>query len=206
MNIEIAKNAGFCFGVKRATDRLEEAIAKDTGERLYTLGTLIHNDVYNQQLAEQGVRITTIGEVKELAESYNDSRVVCMYAADAKYTGVDMADASFRAKYCQTSSDVSHLNADGMYLVAPVFDKWLAEAYAKYKGVTLTNSADEEQFLEVKETETNAPEASASPETTEAPTETKPGAEKSGCGSAVANGIALITVILAAAAVLKKKD
>lgn len=145
--------------------------------------------------------------MKELAESYNDSRVICMYAADAKYTGVDMADASFRAKYCQTSSDVSHLNADGMYLVAPVFDKWLAEAYAKYKGVTLTNSADEEQFLEVKETETNAPEASASPETTEAPTETKPVTEKSGCGSAVANGIALVTVILAAAAtVLKKKD
>ena len=28
MNIEIAKNAGFCFGVKRATDRLEEAIAR----------------------------------------------------------------------------------------------------------------------------------------------------------------------------------
>ena len=69
MNIEIAKNAGFCFGVKRATDRLEEAIAKGAGERLYTLGTLIHNDVYNHQLAEQGVRITTIHEVEALAES-----------------------------------------------------------------------------------------------------------------------------------------
>ena len=79
MNIEIAKNAGFCFGVKRATDRLEEAIAKDTGERLYTLGTLIHNDVYNQQLAEQGVRITTIGEVKELAESSEEKSPVRVF-------------------------------------------------------------------------------------------------------------------------------
>ena len=144
--------------------------------------------------------------MKELAESYNDSRVVCMYAADAKYTGVDMADASFRAKYCQTASDVSHLNADGMYLVAPVFDKWLAEAYAKYKGITLTNSADEEQFLEVKETETNAPATSDSPESTEAPAETKPGSEKSGCGSTVVHGIALVTVILTTAIFFKKKD
>ena len=41
MEITIAKHAGFCFGVKRATDRLETAIRdKREGERIYTLGTL----------------------------------------------------------------------------------------------------------------------------------------------------------------------
>ena len=45
MNIIIAKNAGFCFGVKRATDELEKRLEnKSEGERIYTLGTLIHNE------------------------------------------------------------------------------------------------------------------------------------------------------------------
>jgi 4-hydroxy-3-methylbut-2-enyl diphosphate reductase len=67
MSVEIAKNAGFCFGVKRAIDRLEATLASGSGERLYTLGTLIHNDIYNQKLAKQGVRVTSIGEIPELA-------------------------------------------------------------------------------------------------------------------------------------------
>ena len=48
MTVTVAKNAGFCFGVKRATDSLESAIEnKREGERIYTLGNLIHNDIYN---------------------------------------------------------------------------------------------------------------------------------------------------------------
>ena len=137
--------------------------------------------------------------MKELAEYYNDPRVVCMYAADAEYTGVDMADARFRAQYCQTSTDVSHLNADGMYLVAPKFDQWLAEAYAKFKGATLTNSADAEQFLKVEEPETTEAPATEAP-TTEAP-ETE--APKGGCGGAVS--LAIIPLFLIAIPVLGKK-
>ena len=67
--IEIAKNAGFCFGVKRATDRLEEALRSRSVERLYTLGALIHNDTYNRQLKEQGVEITSIDRIEALAET-----------------------------------------------------------------------------------------------------------------------------------------
>ncbi len=61
MKVTVAKNAGFCFGVKRATDRLEEALrdARE-GEIIYTLGHIIHNEVYNESLRERGVR--TIGE------------------------------------------------------------------------------------------------------------------------------------------------
>ena len=143
--------------------------------------------------------------MKELAEYYNDPRIVCMYAADAEYTGVDMADARFRSQYCQTASDVSHLNADGMYLVAPKFDQWLAEAYAKYKGATLTNSAEASQFLEVEEetTPAEAPETEA-PAATDAPT-TEPAPEKKGCGSMIAGGVAIVA-ILATAIVFKKED
>ena len=59
--VTIAKNAGFCFGVKRATDTLEAAVnAAGPGRKIYTLGHLIHNDTYNSALAERGV--VTIGE------------------------------------------------------------------------------------------------------------------------------------------------
>lgn len=143
--------------------------------------------------------------MKELAEYYNDPRIVCMYAADAEYTGVDMADAKFRAKYCQTASDVSHLNADGMYLVAPKFDQWLAEAYAKYKGITLTNSAEAEQFLKIEEPEITAAPETEAPTVTEAPTQTEPAPEKKGCGSMIAGGVAIVA-ILATAVVFKKED
>ena len=45
MKITVAANAGFCFGVRRATDSLENALrAAAPGETVATLGHLIHNE------------------------------------------------------------------------------------------------------------------------------------------------------------------
>ena len=54
--IRIAKNAGFCFGVRRATDIVEELI-KNKGENdiICTLGKLIHNEHYVNYLEKNGV-------------------------------------------------------------------------------------------------------------------------------------------------------
>lgn len=135
--------------------------------------------------------------MKELAEYYNDPHVVCMYAADTEYTGVDMAIPSFRKEYCLSLSDVSHLNANGMYMVAPKFDLWIAEAYAKFKGATLTNSADASQFLEIDiPEETTAPPAESDNNVTtavESNDTTSAAPESKGCGGASA--LAFITVI-----------
>lgn len=87
MNIQVAKHAGFCFGVRRATKAAEDALERGEGA-IYTLGRLIHNDGYVADLqhrgmgeisprdlddicrcAESGERITVIirahGEVRE---------------------------------------------------------------------------------------------------------------------------------------------
>ena len=54
MEIKIAKSAGFCFGVKRAVDRVyEEAVHKD----VYTYGPIIHNEEVVADLKKQGVRV-----------------------------------------------------------------------------------------------------------------------------------------------------
>ena len=39
--IKIAKTAGFCYGVKRAVDKVYDAI--DEGKKIATLGPIIHN-------------------------------------------------------------------------------------------------------------------------------------------------------------------
>ncbi len=56
MTITIAKHAGFCFGVKRATGELEREIAeREPGRRILTLGRIIHNDNYTKKIAALGV-------------------------------------------------------------------------------------------------------------------------------------------------------
>ena len=78
--ITVAKNAGFCFGVKRAVDTLYDALDnKRSGERIYTLGTLIHNGVFNAELSARGVNIIKVDELCELAESANESSPVTVF-------------------------------------------------------------------------------------------------------------------------------
>jgi hypothetical protein len=63
-----------------------------------------------------------------------DMGIPCINAMDQKATGVYMTDASFRAKYCMKPTDISHLNADGMKLVLPYFEKFIADTYKAAKG------------------------------------------------------------------------
>ena len=67
--ITVAKNAGFCFGVKRAADSIEKAISSSKGERIYTLGHLIHNPTFNKRLEDKGVRAVEFAEVEDIARS-----------------------------------------------------------------------------------------------------------------------------------------
>ena len=69
-SIEIAKNSGFCFGVTRATQAVENEIEKNIpGQRIYTLGALIHNDVYNARLKARGVSVASVDMLCGLADS-----------------------------------------------------------------------------------------------------------------------------------------
>ena len=54
MNIQVAKHAGFCYGVRRATDAAENALERGEGA-IYTLGRLIHNDGYISELQRRGM-------------------------------------------------------------------------------------------------------------------------------------------------------
>lgn len=58
MQVFLANEYGFCFGVERAVEMVEEAL--EGGETVRSLGPLIHNDQEMQRLGKYGV--TTISE------------------------------------------------------------------------------------------------------------------------------------------------
>jgi 4-hydroxy-3-methylbut-2-enyl diphosphate reductase len=58
MQVLLADEYGFCFGVERAVEMVEEAVS--AGDTVRSLGPLIHNDQEMQRLAQQGV--ATISE------------------------------------------------------------------------------------------------------------------------------------------------
>ena len=71
MEVILAKSAGFCFGVKRAVERVYEQT--DSGKKIYTYGPIIHNEEVVKDLAEKGVSVI---ENKEELETLSEGTVV----------------------------------------------------------------------------------------------------------------------------------
>ena len=53
MKVKVAKTAGFCFGVKRAVELVEQQAS--LGKQVYTYGPIIHNEEVTGALAKKGV-------------------------------------------------------------------------------------------------------------------------------------------------------
>lgn len=66
ISITVAENAGFCFGVRRATGFLEEALASPDSGRVLTLGHIIHNDVYLSDIARRGAQCIGYDDLDDL--------------------------------------------------------------------------------------------------------------------------------------------
>lgn len=67
MKIEVAKTAGFCFGVKRAVELAERKAGEH--EKLYSLGSIIHNAHVVEALKKQGV--VTAEAIDEIPDGAN---------------------------------------------------------------------------------------------------------------------------------------
>ncbi|SFJ08935.1 4-hydroxy-3-methylbut-2-enyl diphosphate reductase [Treponema bryantii] len=55
MEIVRASVLGFCFGVRRAVELAEKALAENPGKKVYSLGPLIHNENALKSLGEKGL-------------------------------------------------------------------------------------------------------------------------------------------------------
>ncbi len=72
MEIITAKTAGFCFGVKRAVDKVYEKV-NNADSRIYTYGPIIHNEEVVKDLESKGVQVI---HTKEELTEIKDSTVI----------------------------------------------------------------------------------------------------------------------------------
>lgn len=69
MKIELAKTAGFCFGVNRAIKAVEKGIQE--GKNIATYGPIIHNERVVKELSEKGVRV-----IEDIKDARPDETIV----------------------------------------------------------------------------------------------------------------------------------
>ncbi len=101
MSVTIAKHAGFCFGVKRATGELEAEIARyrGSGRRIFTLGRIIHNDYYVEKILAAGVEEISrddVPQVIEAADRGEDISLVIRAHGELAPIVEDLADCAKR--------------------------------------------------------------------------------------------------------------
>ena len=82
MNVELAKTAGFCFGVKRAVDTVYQQIEQYRGEKILTYGPIIHNEEVIKDLRSHGVEV--LNDEEELKTADADVVVIRSHGV-AKY-------------------------------------------------------------------------------------------------------------------------
>lgn len=66
MEIVLADVLGYCMGVRRAVDNALDALDKNTGKKVYSLGPLIHNQIALDSLAEKGLSILSESEINSV--------------------------------------------------------------------------------------------------------------------------------------------
>jgi len=161
------KHASFCFGVKRAVDRVMKEVDKENGA-IYTLGPIIHNPQIVEMLKEKGVvpvdDVKNIHEgtvvlrthgVKKEEEEYIQKKglesidVTCpfvkrvrkhaMYLKKHGYQVVIIGDKN----HAEVKSVLSYLDNDGIVLQEP------CRIEARKIGVVSQTTLDRETFISV---------------------------------------------------------
>lgn len=72
MEIQLAKKAGFCFGVKRAVETADSLSKKEHDDVIYSYGEIIHNNNVLELLKSQGIKVAN--SMEEITNSC--SRVI----------------------------------------------------------------------------------------------------------------------------------
>ena len=66
--VTVAPHAGFCFGVERATSAVEALLENGERRPIYTVGSLIHNRLYNASLTARGVQVLSPDQAVQAAK------------------------------------------------------------------------------------------------------------------------------------------
>ena len=98
MEVLLAKSAGFCFGVKRAVDRVYELA--QTSAKIYTYGPIIHNEEVVGDLEKKGVSVIETKE--ELSQIKEGVIVIRSHGVPDRAAGAGMRGCDLPV--CQANS------------------------------------------------------------------------------------------------------
>jgi len=93
MRINLAKSAGFCFGVKRALDVASKTIGSQP--EVYMLGDIVHNEEVIKEIGKSGIK-----RLKKLGKGKNKTLLLCAHGtarnviARARHLGYRIVDAT----------------------------------------------------------------------------------------------------------------
>ena len=94
MKVELAKSAGFCFGVEKAVNTVYEE-AKKGNDIVYTLGPIIHNEEVVKDMKKRGVEAVKIEDLASLPKgtviirSHGVSREIFNFVKQSGHRVVD---------------------------------------------------------------------------------------------------------------------
>ena len=77
MKINVAKSAGFCFGVKRALDLALKAAKSEV--RIEMLGDIVHNEAVIKEIKKTGIR-----KIKQLSKGKDKTLLIRAHGVDTK--------------------------------------------------------------------------------------------------------------------------
>ncbi|MBO5420653.1 MAG: bifunctional 4-hydroxy-3-methylbut-2-enyl diphosphate reductase/30S ribosomal protein S1 [Clostridia bacterium] len=151
MEIKLAKTAGFCFGVNRAVDMLYKMV--EDGEKVCTLGPIIHNPQVIDDLAEKGV--TIVDDEQKVPE--NTKVVIRTHGVEKsvidtlKKNEIDFCDAT--CPFVKKIHKIITENSDENTLVLIAGDENHPEvqgirSYCKGESIVFKNSDDLEKMAE----------------------------------------------------------
>ena len=74
--IILSENAGFCPGVRRADELVRQILDKNSDSKIFTLGKLIHNRLYNDNLAKQGISPIEFQEIEPMLSQTSEAVIL----------------------------------------------------------------------------------------------------------------------------------
>lgn len=74
LKVDIDPNSGFCAGVIRAISKAEENLSE--GERLYSLGAIVHNDAELERLSQKGLVTIDKEDLEEIVDASGERLLI----------------------------------------------------------------------------------------------------------------------------------
>jgi 4-hydroxy-3-methylbut-2-enyl diphosphate reductase len=148
MNIYLAKSAGFCFGVKRATQMAFDASSQH--QQIHSLGPLIHSPQVVEQLEQQGVKVCNqVTEIPGGAVVVRSHGITAEELDEIEGQQLEIIDAT--CPFVKKAQDFAAQLSEQGYLLVLIGEADHPEvqgifSYAKGAAVVITG-ADEVQSL-----------------------------------------------------------